>query len=557
MVLSEKYREEKLMGRYVTLLEIGRKQKYIFNSSRLAENIGASTIIRMATEEDVQKFYDKKTVKVIYEGGGNALYVFPNPEAGQEFARLYSSYIMNRYPGITLYLVGYELKDGESVKDGIDQCYKKLNQKKNNRSHGIGVIDYGATVRCASTNLPAVPHDRFRNIPNPLKHTNLSAEALKKLEIGYSTTPREFHNLLLKDATGNQYLSELLPMARTNHIYRFPTRLDDLGRSMNDKSYIAVIHIDGNGMGRKMIALNEKLARRDNESLEDFNQRYIQGLGDFSRGIRMRYAQAMKETVQELVNNIDILEKELSLQHKEEITYLPIRPLIMAGDDICFVTDGRIGVETARIFLEKLQKKSDIEEVKGMTFHACAGVAIVKAHFPFSEAYDLAEELCQNGKNQIPEGAEASYIDWHLEQGELLDSLKDIRSQYVADDGVILTMKPYQVAGRKAEQRLEDGFLHFADAMKMVKDGTKDTADSKKQIARSKVKGLRDVLHRGQVETEFYMKSNQIADILDCTDWMGKAESFGFKEMEADGKIHHIFFDAMEMMDTYIRLEDA
>lgn len=37
------------MRRYVMLLEIGRKQKYIFSSNRLAENIGASIIIRNAT----------------------------------------------------------------------------------------------------------------------------------------------------------------------------------------------------------------------------------------------------------------------------------------------------------------------------------------------------------------------------------------------------------------------------------------------------------------------------------------------------------------------------
>ena len=36
---------------------------------------------------------------------------------------------------------------------------------------------------------------------------------------------------------------------------------------------------------------------------------------------------------------------------------LPIRPLILAGDDVCFVTAGRIALECARVFLERLRAR--------------------------------------------------------------------------------------------------------------------------------------------------------------------------------------------------------
>lgn len=39
-------RERYSMGKYVTLIEVGQKQSYIFASNRLAENLGASIIIR-------------------------------------------------------------------------------------------------------------------------------------------------------------------------------------------------------------------------------------------------------------------------------------------------------------------------------------------------------------------------------------------------------------------------------------------------------------------------------------------------------------------------------
>ena len=148
---------------------------------------------------------------------------------------------------------------------------------------------------------------------------------------------------------------------------------------------------------------------------------------------------------------------------------LPIRPLILAGDDICYVTDGRIALETARIFLEYIQQ----ENVQGLPLNACAGVAVVKAHFPFSRAYQLAEELCRNAKNQIPEGTDASWLDWHVDQGELQDSLQEVREQYTAEDGSVLTQKPYSVEASSPGGTIQN-FLHVLEAL-----GGKTVARSK------------------------------------------------------------------------------
>ena len=73
--------------KYITLIEIGKKQTYIFSSNRLAENVGASIIIRKATEDDPKEFYRQYSPDVIYEGGGNALYVFRSKADGIEFAK--------------------------------------------------------------------------------------------------------------------------------------------------------------------------------------------------------------------------------------------------------------------------------------------------------------------------------------------------------------------------------------------------------------------------------------------------------------------------------------
>lgn len=87
------------MSKYVTLIEIGKKQKYIFKSNVMMESIGASIIIKNATEKDARQFYEKFNPSIIYEGGGNALYVFSQKEDGIEFAKAYSKFLYETYPG--------------------------------------------------------------------------------------------------------------------------------------------------------------------------------------------------------------------------------------------------------------------------------------------------------------------------------------------------------------------------------------------------------------------------------------------------------------------------
>ena len=51
------------------LMEIGKKQSYIFKSNKLKENIGASMIIKFVTEELPKNELSKNNGKKIIEGG--------------------------------------------------------------------------------------------------------------------------------------------------------------------------------------------------------------------------------------------------------------------------------------------------------------------------------------------------------------------------------------------------------------------------------------------------------------------------------------------------------
>ena len=129
----------------------------------------------------------------------------------------------------------------------------------------------------------------------------------------------------------------------------------------------------------------------------------------FSEGIQTDFETAFRRTVQLL----------LASGLAPEPPVLPIRPIILAGDDVCFVTAGRIGLECARVFLEQLAALTNRED--GKPYAACAGVVLVHRKYPFHRAYDLAEELCGSAKKfgaLLDQEGRVSAMDWHVEFGQ-------------------------------------------------------------------------------------------------------------------------------------------
>ena len=63
---------------YLVLMEVGKKQSYIFKSNKLKENIGASMIIQYVTEELPNNKISEFNGKEIMRGGGKSLFSFNN-----------------------------------------------------------------------------------------------------------------------------------------------------------------------------------------------------------------------------------------------------------------------------------------------------------------------------------------------------------------------------------------------------------------------------------------------------------------------------------------------
>lgn len=495
------------MKKYLVVSEVSQKQKYIFKTDRLIENVGASLIIRKVTEEIPVEY--SNTEEFVFAGGGKSVYEFDSLERAQEFISRLSRFVLEQYPGLELFLALHDYDDeADSVMDAINVLYGKLEAKKSARRHSFRLFGLGITENCADTAMPAssvvsVGERRIR----------VSAEAAVKIETGRNEQ--------------DQLLKELLP---DENGYLFAREFEDLGGNRGVKNYIAVIVIDGNKMGKKIEKFRNTFMKENSDIGLETNRKYKYELRALSDEIDHAYKTAIKNAV----NTVTAKLEDLHAQGTTSCCYdnqgrliLPIRPLIVAGDDICIVTDARIGVGLAELILKNIEENT----ILGLPMRACAGVAIVKTGYPFFRAHELAEELCHNAKSVLKadEDRDASLIDFHTDQGELAGSLSTIRRELYGKG--TLTNKPYFLKAVDAPQNSQSKSMEaFRERIKKL---------SGKEFGRGAIKQYRDALAEGETSAEKYLSDKRLLDTL------GHSFENG----------HCIDFDVIEMMDIYNELE--
>lgn len=489
---------------YLVVLEISQKQNYIFKTNRLQENIGASMVIRELTEvlpEEVLKG-EELTGKgrIVLRGGGKSVYAFSDEEDARTFTKKVSSVVLKEYPGIELFMATQGYDEGhEAIAEAVDLLYGRLEAKKSARESSFAFYDLGITRQCESTQLPAVMVENGRYLS--------SASQLKRQKARESQKD-EYRNLL-----------------PANGRYRFANEFEEL--IGDEKSYIAVVVIDGNKMGKKIESFRENFAKTHPTVSKESNEEYKREFLELSSEIDRVYKEAMRmmigrlpEIYEELVRSRVIVANRVD---KDGTMVLPIRPLIQAGDDICFVTNGRLGIALAEEVLRNVEKIKMQGYAENFTMRAAAGVALVKVKYPFFRAHELAEELCHSAKARLGDDEDLSVLDFHVVQGEIEGSLSQIRREKYQNK--TLTEKPYDVDG---------SFEIFKNTWYLFKQ---QIAQGK--IGRGAFKEFRNALVAGEEATKRFITTKQFGTAFNG------AISRGF------------YFDALEMLDLYYELGGA
>lgn len=494
------------MKKRLMIMEVSQKQNYIFASKKLRENAARSEDIRYVTgsrffESAAQSLYQEEK-NLVYTGGGHTVLQFDSREAATAFARSVTKEAITKFPGMELFVKQMDYDESRTPGENLKALSAALERKK--------------ALRQAS----------FRQLSFGVERAAEAAEPTGRIITGIQT-PKN---------------------------WGFPSQFEELAEG---DSFIAVIHADGNGMGKRVEQIYQKCG--DWETCRRTLRR-------FSEGIQQDFERAFRATVETIIGQGYPEEK------------LPIRPVVLAGDDVCFVTAGSIGLECARVFLEKLSELENGEQ-PGQLYAACAGVAIVHKKYPFHQAYDLAEELCSSAKRfgaEIDSEGRVSAMDWHIEFGQLKDGLSAQREDYVTEDGCRMELRPVTVLVPKGVdseklERVTGGRRTYG----FFKEMQRAMKGEYGKIARSKIKELRTAVKQGRTATEFFLHDRQIGDLRYHsfsakyrTEEERKSE---YKKLidgeisslqkdvftDIDGVTRCLFFDAVEMIDHFEPFEEV
>lgn len=524
------------MTEYVlTAIDTTQIQGYIFGSNQLRENLGGSELVEMATrrwvfealppgnnvtdtitgELDENRTIADIDAEVIYAGGGNTVIIFKAMVLATEFTHRLTLRVLREAPGLEI-VVAHRTFVWEE-KPALAQVVQEalgvdLARKKHNRTSSLPLLGLGVTAPCNSTGLVAAEV--------------LAVKGEKKLvsrEISAKMQQR------VQDA-GQRRLTHKLKRIQDGG-WDTPYDFDELGRTKGEDGYIAVVHADGNGMGKRVAAI----AKRYNTPAQ--NRDYIRAMRAFSQGLEQAATIAMRSVV-DLMADALINDAELADRHDRRF---PLRPIVFGGDDVTFVCHGRYGLPLAVRYLQAFEEATRQEVAfEQQPAFACAGVAIVKTHYPFARAYRLSEQLCKSAKQFVREQQhDGAALDWHIAMSGITGTLETVRDrEYKVEQGRNLHLRPVLLEESTHTWRTWPVFEQLLNEFVRENGGWFGR--------RNKVKALREALRAGTVAVEEFLRDYQLKHLPTHS-------SIPVARYEKEGWAGDrcVYFDPIEMMDYY------
>jgi hypothetical protein len=486
------------MGQYLVLLETSGNQRYIFATNKLRENVGASDLtyrvgktwvweaIHPKVPIDEQDESDPRVnppigpgvpIEIVLATSGKAYLRTDSEEAARAVIRKVTTTALKKAPGIDFSGVFVAI-NGESIHGAIKRAHQMLFERRGvNPGPEARFQRLPVVAECVTSGLPASSYDGSKSEPGPRSVQSLAKRRASGNGINRMRRIASKHSEL-----GIVYsVSDL-----ERHVEPDIDNLDAIAR----RSWLAVIHADGNGLGKVFLNF---------ESLSGIKTpyEYIQKLRAFSK--------ALDECTEKAFG---IALKSLSKRCDENP--LPVVPVVLGGDDVTVVMDGKYAIQFTIDFLTTFEKltaadpliadimqKANKDGSKRVT--ACAGVAVMKSHFPFYSAYELADQLIRSAKDHNrainQEKSSLSAFDFHILYDASGADLNRIRKSLEIDD-TLLVARPYLISNDHSNPR---GTAALAKRMLAIQ--TPDD-DGRRAIPNSQLHNLRTALFMGRAAAE-------------------------------------------------------
>lgn len=479
-------------------------QRYIFSGNRLKTNIGASYLVAHVFDDylipalkntfgdsqvDVESWKQGDPLSglsndmlcsVAYIGGGNALILCHKNITRQQCINLVEDFtceLLVKCPGLRVGVAHGELDidSVENFQSGLSELYRQLKKNQNTVSPVVNVPYTGLTLNCRVNGETANYFDSNGRV---------------QPEAGYEQSfySQETASKAFAANKANEHLRSLYPEICKN--YDFPMKFEDLGQ-VEGENYIAIIHIDGNNMGQKF---------RTCETLQERSK--------LSRNIQFKVERCFGRLLNTIVDEYDSYKKFLKLgltEQYKDILPLPIRPLILGGDDVTFICPAKLAIIYTKRFMEFMIDKESVEGIedeRAKYIDCCAGIGIFKTSYPFFRGYELAEQVCSVAKQKMRSVADendgTSWLDFIILHGEQAPTLKQIRDQEYSAARGNMHFGPYQVDNTKATRAQECRYNieNLLDCVSQFQSGI---------MAKNKIKEMRLVLQHSEHDAQRFL----------------------------------------------------
>ena len=390
---------------FLTMLETTGNQDHIFQTNKLAENIGASQQLVQIGQQDVidavhpwlpnvgdvddvgvaeknPPIEDGKCeVEIWYLSSGKALLFTKDQEIGQQVVQSVTRKALTDYPGLVVRGAIVEITDWSvrGLAKAVENVHRKMAKKRSQlppaeaRFQRLPIV-----AECKISGLPACGEE--------IAGVAVSRVVVEKRKAMPAAKSR-LDSLAERASVGEDKL-------------RFELSIDRLEEWLTEHRFLAVIHADGTGFGQ----LFQKFV--DLRSFANVRE-YVNDLRAFSMALDKVTQAAFVSAVRELA---DTDERAIQARRKHREWTVPILPLILGGDDLTLIMRADLAVNFLKLFLGAWEKAiadcaviataaQEWYQIKRLGM--AAGIAIVKPHFPFSIAYNMAEELASSAKQEI------------------------------------------------------------------------------------------------------------------------------------------------------------
>ena len=444
---------DSVIGRYWVVIETGSNQRYIFGTNKRRANVGASELVRRVGTDwidavvGVGRFHSD--VKTVISASGKAILLVGDQADGRSIVSAVTSRALLEAPGLSVSgaVDDVAIKPGACTRDTpdsrcscascrLDAVHRTLSQARANAgSPELRWPTNPFSLPCAYTGLPAV------TMGTEVKEDNErpSTDSQPKARSAQFDTVFDHQS----DKPAAQGLAALTEIVGDGHVPKNLNSADPEKDPVRNSGWIAIIHADGNGIGNLFLKMGRAIGETE----------LIRRMSAFSKALDEVTRQAVRVAATTTASNY------LSTDGSAPQGW--ILPIIVGGDDVTVIVDGRLALDFTAAFLAEFKnlaaENETIRKVNGAVsvpddiadsaihtattpppITASAGIAFIKPHHPFSDGYALAEQLCNSAKNLTKLEGGGSALDFHVlfdSVGRDLDELRDKQQIVSGSDG--------------------------------------------------------------------------------------------------------------------------